>query len=180
MLSLAALADQLDELRRLQAASKSNTDRQMLWTQRLADTEKLIIEAMDLEASAGRAPDDAPLQRRAMVRATQAKLAMDQVRKGTRSFRENYDDAHGGTVEQKRAGWNEAYRERVRQKEGREPTTYAKPSRMTPEEREKHEAERERRKYEAKKLKRAQARQAAGKQVEPDPDVTKHPLWSKF
>lgn len=162
-----SLAEQLDELRRLQAASKTGTDRQMLWTQRLANTEKLLIDAIDYQERADRAPDDATVRQRAVTRAYQAKHAMDQVRKGVRSHRETYEAAYGpaatygGTPEQKRADWREAYRERVRQEEGREPVTYKKPSQMTPEEREKHEAERERRKYEAKKLKRAQARQVS-------------------
>lgn len=113
-------------------------------------------------------------------RAYQAKQAMDQVRSGARSFRENYDDAHGGTVDQRRAGWREAYRERVRQKEGREPATYRKPSQMTPEEREKHEAELERRKYEARKAKRHAAKNGGVVSVEKRPEPEAVPAGSLF
>jgi len=131
---LSLLHKHLEKLRTVIQSQPTRTEQQKKWTQRLLDTERLVVDAIALRESLSGSPDDEQLKRKVIIREGQAKLALAQVWKGTKTHRENYDAAHGATPEEKRAGWNAAYRQRIRDSEGREVRPYQKRKDMTEDE----------------------------------------------
>lgn len=136
------------------------TGRQRLWAARVAECEALEAQAALDTATADAASEDRLLHRKAMASRELAKLAREAVERGQKTYRANYDAAHGSTPEERRAGWNDAYRERVLKQEGRVARTNGKPSTMTLEQRREYEREREKQK---------KARQRAAKKAQSRP-----------
>jgi hypothetical protein len=125
--ALAAIRERL-------ASAKSDTENQRTWRAVLANTEKLIVEAIELRQASAEAPEDEVARRHASVRLGQVKLAIQKIRKGEASYKRNGDAAHGDTPKERQDGWREAKRQRVREKDGREPRHNRRRSDMTPEE----------------------------------------------
>ena len=148
------LHDQLDALRTAISVQPQRTERQEKWAQRLLNTQRLVVTAIEVEDQLSGSPDNTQLKRLASIRMKQAKLALDQVWKGMTTHRKTYDAAHGATPEEKRAGWNAAYRQRIQDEEGREVRPYQKRKDMTPEEielRRQHKREKEKLKKQRKR-----------------------------
>ena len=157
---MSVLSEGLEKVKRLLLErGEPNTDPQRRWVERLQNTERHLVEATKLEEEAAASQNDEKLQRRLVIRSGQATLALNQVVRGTESHRRNYDEAHGGTAAERRAGWNQAYADRMLKLQGRIVRKNKKRADMTPEEWAAHERE---------KGRIAKAKQRAKKDIDPD------------
>lgn len=105
------------------AGQKTATDAQRRWHARLVETERQIALTIIACDAAIAAPADETADRHAMSRRERSKHVYQAVLAGEANFRKTYEAAHGATVEERRAGWRDAYHQRVIMTEGRTPRT---------------------------------------------------------
>lgn len=138
-------SERLAEVRRLlQERGEPTTDPQRRWVARLSNAEKLLLDAISLQEQVAAEPDNELTKKRLVIRQGQVRLALEQILRGVESHRRNYVDAHGASDAERRAGWNQAYADRIMKTEGRVVRTNKKRSEMTPEEWAAHRRKQER------------------------------------